>query len=298
MFRNILVVVDSSRAVHPELGRALALARLSQGSLHIVDVVRDMNWLGKLLHQGAADAQSKAIHDRKATLDRLVAECAQQQVTATAEVLIGTSSQQIIAQAQKINADLVIRYAKGQHSHSESKLGTTAQRLIRWPPCPLWLHRSQYEPIKRIVAAVDATPDDPEHAALNKQILKTASRLATEHQAELKVVFVWTMYGDHLLKHHMPISEYQRLVDYSRKNHADNFARLLTENQISSQSGELLEGNASMIVPRYCTENQVDLLICGTVARQGVPGLLLGNTVERIMNLVDCSILAMPLSKP
>lgn len=297
MFSNILVVVDSSRAVHPELGRAITLARLSQGSLHIVDVVRDLTWLGKLFQQGAADAQAKAIQQCQVTLNQLVVQCAQQQVTATAEVLVGTSSQQIFAQAHKLKADLVIRYAKGQHSHSESKLGATAQRLIRWPPCPLWLHRAQHEPIKRIVAAVDATPDDSQHAAINKQILKTASELAGYHQADLKIIYVWTMYGDHLLKHHMPMAEYQRLVDYSRKEHVDNFAKLLTDNQIAAQAGQLLEGDASMIVPRYCSENQVDLLVCGTVARQGVPGLVLGNTVERIMNLVDCSILAMPLAK-
>jgi nucleotide-binding universal stress UspA family protein len=35
----------------------------------------------------------------------------------------------------------------------------------------------------------------------------------------------------------------------------------------------------------------VDLLVLGTVCRTGVPGFLIGNTAERILNQGNCSVL-------
>ncbi|MEZ6077377.1 MAG: universal stress protein [Pirellulaceae bacterium] len=61
---------------------------------------------------------------------------------------------------------------------------------------------------------------------------------------------------------------------------------------VGGPSARMLEGEPSEAIPELCKQEQADLLICGTVARQGIPGLLLGNTAERIVNRVGCSILA------
>ena len=39
-------------------------------------------------------------------------------------------------------------------------------------------------------------------------------------------------------------------------------------------------------------EQQVELLVIGTVGRSGIPGLLIGNTAEQVLAEVTCSILA------
>ncbi len=40
-----------------------------------------------------------------------------------------------------------------------------------------------------------------------------------------------------------------------------------------------------------------DLVIMATVCRTGIPGLIVGNTAETVMNKVDCSILAIKPQK-
>jgi universal stress protein E len=35
-----------------------------------------------------------------------------------------------------------------------------------------------------------------------------------------------------------------------------------------------------------------DLVVMGTVSRTGVPGLLIGNTAEKLLDRLDCSLLA------
>jgi universal stress protein E len=39
-------------------------------------------------------------------------------------------------------------------------------------------------------------------------------------------------------------------------------------------------------------EHSIDLLIMGTIGRSGIPGVVTGNTAERMLPLVQCSLLA------
>ena len=45
-------------------------------------------------------------------------------------------------------------------------------------------------------------------------------------------------------------------------------------------------------MPSLARRKRVDLVVMGTVARTGVPGLFIGNTAEAILNQVQCSVLA------
>ncbi len=40
------------------------------------------------------------------------------------------------------------------------------------------------------------------------------------------------------------------------------------------------------------SRERIDLLVMGTVCRTGVPGFLIGNTAESVLQQVDCSVLA------
>ena len=53
----------------------------------------------------------------------------------------------------------------------------------------------------------------------------------------------------------------------------------------------LLEGDASDLVPRLALEKGIDVIVMGTVCRAGVPGLFIGNTAERVLRQVSCSVL-------
>jgi nucleotide-binding universal stress UspA family protein len=39
-------------------------------------------------------------------------------------------------------------------------------------------------------------------------------------------------------------------------------------------------------------EEQIDLIVMGTVGRSGISGLFIGNTAEKVLQKVDCSVLA------
>ena len=54
----------------------------------------------------------------------------------------------------------------------------------------------------------------------------------------------------------------------------------------------LRHGPAEQVVPELVNEYQIDLLVMGTVARSGLNGVLIGNTAERVLDEVPCSVLA------
>jgi universal stress protein E len=55
---------------------------------------------------------------------------------------------------------------------------------------------------------------------------------------------------------------------------------------------ELREGDPGYVIPEYAREKGIDLVVMGTVGRSGIPGLLVGNTAERVFGQIECSMLA------
>ena len=54
----------------------------------------------------------------------------------------------------------------------------------------------------------------------------------------------------------------------------------------------LVQGWARKEIPALAKRIEADLVVMGTVARTGVPGFIMGNTAETILNQIDCSVLA------
>jgi len=54
----------------------------------------------------------------------------------------------------------------------------------------------------------------------------------------------------------------------------------------------LRRGQPDEVICEFVVADDVDLIVMGTVARSGIAGLLFGNTAERILHTVPCSVLA------
>lgn len=51
-------------------------------------------------------------------------------------------------------------------------------------------------------------------------------------------------------------------------------------------------GDPEDVIPEYVVAGGVDLVVMGTAARSGMAGLLMGNTAERVLRKLPCSVLA------
>ena len=212
------------------------------------------------------------------------------------KMLYGTPFLEIIREVLRNKHDLVMTTAEGRGGLKEKLFGSTAMHLMRKCPCPVWVVRpTQAERYARILAAVDPTPLDEEQYAINIKIMDLATSLARRQQYELIVVHTWTFTAEHSLRSGYTVesSEMDRWVRAAQDLHRRRLAELLQPYPLQDLKSQvyMLKGEPGRLIPELAAEMEVGLIVMGTVSRTGVAGLLIGNTAERILHQVDCSVL-------
>ena len=54
----------------------------------------------------------------------------------------------------------------------------------------------------------------------------------------------------------------------------------------------LVEELAENAILNYIKAEKIDVLVMATIARSGIAGFLMGNTAERLMPQIECSVIA------
>lgn len=229
-------------------------------------------------------------------LERLVDFVRRSGVQVSGKILYGMPFLEIIREVLRNEHDLVMTTAEGRVGLKEKLFGSTALHLMRKCPCPVWVVQSSLpEWYTRILAAVDPTPMDEEQDIVNIKIMDVATALARRQKCELVVVHTWTFPAESSFRSGRfgPSSEVDRWVRETRDLHRFKLAELLQPYNLQDLKHQvyLLKGEAGQLIPELAAEKEVELIVMGTVGRTGVDGLLIGNTAEKILRRVNCSVL-------
>lgn len=207
------------------------------------------------------------------------------------EIRWGKDFIETIRLAEQGGHDLVI-------SSSQDPSGTldsTAMHLLRKCPCPVWIHRGDlWRGAVRILAAINTSDPSGENRKLNRKIVDHAVRLTEVLHGRLHVVTCWSGYMESVLTSpRFNDEEKARYLEFEHRQTEKAFNSLLTDSGLGdSVKGKVLHGNPAKIIPQYAREQNMDIVVMGSVARTGVPGLLVGNTAEKIVSDLKNSILA------
>ena len=186
--------------------------------------------------------------------------------------------------------DLVITAAQEPAGTPDS----TAMHIMRKCPCPVWIHRGDlWRGAVRILAAVNTSDSSEENQKLNKKIIDHSVRLAEILRGLVHVVTCWSGYMESVLSSPR-FSEKDRLeyIKYEQRQTEKSFEALLAEyNLKDSVKVKIIHGNPAVIIPQYASDQKMDIVVMGSVARTGIPGLLVGNTAEKIIANLPNSIL-------
>lgn len=294
-FSKILVAIEASAQDTPVLECAAQLALAHGAALTLVDVIPEFGWAQRLLVSGSEHLHQLLEKERGELLAAKLPALRERGLNVSCKVLRGRTSTAIIDEVGAGGHDLVMRNAKGSTSRRLGAFGTTSFELLRRCPCAVYLHQSRPTvQCSKLAAAVDANPEEPEVAPLNRRILETAVAIRDLARAQLDVIHVWSIYGERMVKEYMRTSEFVELEQSIRKEHSASLAKLLTEAdvQMPSERLHLIRGEPTIEIPNFARDNQIDLVVMGTVGRKGMAGLLLGNTAEMILNQLPCSVLA------
>lgn len=288
---RLLVQIDPAASQQPALLRALRLAAVRRVQMRLVawvpaipSVVPQSEAVRRMVEAQARDALTRAVaHVRRGA-----------SASATAGVLQGDEATAMVQEASRWRADLVLR------SHNLDRTmphpaGPVDSQILRRCPVPVWLvTKRQADGERVIVAAVDPEPTDPVRHQLALQVVRAAVTLAAESGATLHVVHAWTAYGHQVLASRASRKDLLAYYAACHEQAERRFAALRREAALpDAVHCHLIEGDPHRLLMQKVPQWRTSLLVLGTVGRTGLAGLVIGNTAERILREVTCSVLAL-----
>ena len=303
-FKNVLYVANSSDVILTAFRHAVGLAERNNARLTVIQVMeRIPAYLTRLTPHTLQQVRMKEPRGGLAKLSEWVAG----RVEIETKIVEGKPFLEIIREVLRNGRDMVIKPVDRDGGARGWFFSTTDMHLLRKCPCPVWLiKQTEPRPIERVMACVDFNDLDPSDQAepLNRMILELAGTLAFLERAELHVAHAWEAIGEHVMRselHAFGKEEADSYVGEVGLEHRNWLNRLLwqakqwigpEECQAVNPRTHLPKGNPQQAIPHLAHRLQIDLIVMGTLARTGIPGLIIGNTAESILSDIDCSLLA------
>jgi universal stress protein E len=299
-FKNILFYMDGQTVYQSALNRAVDLANRNQGRLTVVNVMEE---LPRELSRFAAgmpleDLQSMAMQAARERLEPLVAPLQEKGPPMEMEVLYGEPFIEVIRAVLRRRHDLVLMTAEGRNGLKQSLFGSTSLHLIRKCPCPVWVIKAaQTQRFARILAAVDPDPSDVVRDGVNIKVMELATSLTAVEESELHIVHAWQACEPMVWRGwqaRVPQAQLDDWVRQTREAHQQRLVDLLGRFNHEGQPHRLhlVEGEAGPAIAQLAGQEQIDLIVMGTVARAGLEGYFIGNTAETVLQHASCSVLA------
>jgi universal stress protein E len=298
IFKNVLLVY--SPKFLNTLHCALRMAQGDRARLTIVDVASSLDeYRGFLpaditeqdLIDVITDERQKAIEDHLKSLN-----------TAQNEVKIrihfGKAAVEIIRDVMTFGHDLVMKTAAGDTGLAARLFGSTALKLIRKCPCPVWIaHPEAPVTPRRVLAAIDPMPANDRSDYLNRQIVKTASQIAQMSGGRLDVLHGWHLPGESRLtfgRTKISPDKLERMRATAEKVHCQKATDLLEQMQstLSSANLHVVHGRPVEAVLGFAEREKSDLIVIGTADQSALAGMLLGSTAESVVEKSRTSVLA------
>jgi len=300
-FKNILLVCNFDVKQNRAVERAVSLARQNEAHLTVISVVKELpaHVSMAITIMPPQELVDRALNDRQARIDVMLEEIKQQEINVSAQVVVGTPFLEIIRQVLRGKHDLVILAAEGKGGIKERLFGSTSMHLMRKCPCPVWVIKPKaYDNYKQILAAVDTTIDfpDPEHESLNPLILQLGSSLAQMDKSQFHVVQVWSVFAEGYMEGRGGLDD--SAIHKARKQVKQQYKiwleRLLASVGLKKRDAQmhlLRNDDAPRAIVKLVKNEQIDLLVIGTVCRTGLVGFFIGNTAEKVLSEINCSVL-------
>ncbi|MEO9804754.1 MAG: universal stress protein [Reichenbachiella sp.] len=269
MMKNILVPVDFSIQSLNALKMANSIARKSNGTIHLVHVVRQIYSNYEILGGATTnDVDNVHFHDLKQLvqkeLSRLEMEYKEDSCDIITEVRVGIPFEEIKKIVKVNDIDLVVMGAKGTTDSEEFFIGSLTDKVIRSIDCPVLTVKelTGSESFDHIVFATDLEEDPT-------KIIELLIKLQRLFNSEIHIVTIDT-----------PSIFAQKL------DALDKLQQLADKYQLSEYSlCNYRHHDTEYGIIEYADEKQADLIIMGVHERSGFRRLIHGGSIaDQVVN--------------
>ncbi|MDH3636606.1 MAG: hypothetical protein OES20_18095 [Gammaproteobacteria bacterium] len=277
---HLFVVVDPTTEHQPALVKALLIGKLGNCHIHaFLCTYRDLKEAGE--YASRKEFKRSTLEDASDWLEQLMQPCKVSDVPYTTEVIWNRKwVDSAIRAIEKSGCDLVIK-SSFHHSKTQRFFRPTSDyKLMHRCACPILFTRQAQEWTSgRIVACLDLESGDLQHERLNNVIIRDARAFAEIVAMDL---YIASVYSSEIDSEHLPIKTHGHEVT------TDQLGKLF---DIKPERVLLRQGSTVETLRAICDEIEPSIVMIGTLARTGIKGKLIGNTAEKLIDIVDADLL-------
>lgn len=146
---------------------------------------------------------------------------------------------------------------------------------------------------------MDATAEDPVKQGLNAQVIELALLLAHVQDGSVVLLQAWEPFAERRVHSYVTDEDFSAYLDTTRRRIKADFARLVESfgHDLAGVQLELRRGDIEEVIPAFAVAEGVDLVVMGTWGRTGISRRLVGNTADRVLQRLPCSIVVVASAK-
>ena len=213
------------------------------------------------------------------------------------DVRFGKLFYEVIQAAHQNQVELLIKQAEDIVQTEGVLFHSGDWHLLRKSPVPLLLYRSGAAlPFEKAMVSIDVDVETVPYkvSELNQKLLFWAQRL--QKNKTVNVVHAWQADVENLVRHWDTDLESEALIGINERLYYEHKKAVndeLASSSIEQQQSKIFmcRGEPAESIAQSVDEQSADLIVLGTLARTGIPGLLIGNTAEDVLERVNCSVL-------
>lgn len=291
---KVLIAIDGSHASMTALAAAAALELPADSTIKLVSVIADADDLDEsgwsaIEFIRPADSTARARLAVRERLEDLADRLAGSGTTVTTAVLEGRAASQILLEAGRMSADLIVVGARGHSAVDRLLVGSVSSEVVDHATCPVLVART--ERVDRVLIAIDGSPD----ATAATDFIAGSGLL---RDATIRVMSVvdpgmpwWT--GLTPVDGMVAVEAYGDMLDAARR-HAEESARLagarLGSEHVTTDAADR-GGDVGSTIVAEATAWKADVIVLGTRGFGMVRRVLLGSVSRDVLHHASMSVL-------
>ena len=322
-FKRILYSFGGRPLDDPGLVRAARIAEDNDALLTLAVVLPSPGDMAGVASRLGIQGLGDAVQDERARGLEALAATLEPDLRVRTRVLHGDPAGAVIEEARESRQDLVMAGAEGPKTLRSRFFGGSDRHLMRSCPCPVWiLDPSAPGSLSNVLAAVDVSGDGPPRP-LTLKVLQIASSLAEREGARLHLVHAVDLFGDSILRSPTRGMSRKGLATVRKRARAERQERIeallatallrpgglhdITGPERPGAAGRgdtgwerevaihVHRGEPAFVISEVSRRVGADVLVMGHRGRSGLPGLLIGNVAEQVIDRVRCGVLSVRL---
>lgn len=265
--------------------KARNMAQKVGASIHILAVIEEYHYAYEDIE---AEFESKRLSSTKEAVQRLENDLKAAGIEVESTIDDGIAWYEILKHSIWTDCDwIMLSSTRNGASSDGSVLGSTARKVVRKSEKPVWVvHDTPAKSIKSIVVPVDLRP-------ISEKLVKGGIALAGLLDSKVKLV--------HSLDYSGELAFFRYSDAEERRSEYRKEVRTKARDQMKALAGESVEDvdillsdhNIVEVLPEMVAQGQADLVVMGSVSRSGIAGFIIGNSAEKLLDRLKCSLLVM-----